>query len=414
MTRFLKHNKIRSVPLSHYPIVLCFLFPIYWSLVTVVFAESPHEEYRQIQKDLKTHKKKLESVKRAEKSATEELRNANAELNRIEKLLASQRDKIKKIQISISSLQSDINKNKESIRFQGNLLKKRLRAFQRMSRENDALLILLSGEDFSRTLRIFRYISDLSTYDYKLINRYKEAVNILLEKQNNLKRLSAELETEEKKLTKLEVSLKEKKKERESLLVSVRKEKKSYEKMIKELQEASNRLARIIQESERRESELRKKRGARPGVMEEEIVEDSGFAKLKGKLPWPVNGSVAIQYGTQVDPLFNLPVFRSGIHINTSRGSSVKAVHEGKIVFADDFKGYGRLVIVSHGNGYHTLYGNLSMIFFKNGVIIKEQAVIGEVGESATFGTSGLYFELRYKGKPLDPQQWLRKKIDGG
>lgn len=389
--------------------VFCILYSVFRVLSSDAFAESPHEEYKQIQKDIKTHKKKLESVKRAEKSVIEELRRTNAELDEIKDQLTVQRGKIKKIQSNISALQVDINNNKESLNLQGNLLKKRLRVLQRISKRNDALLILIGGEDISQTLRTLRYISDISTYDYRLINKYKETVRVLSEKQNNLKKLSSELKTEEEKLTKLEGSLKEKKKERESLLVSVRKEKKTYEKMIKELQEASNRLLRIIQESERRESELRKKKGTKPGTKEEEPVEDSGFARLKGKLSWPVNGTVAIQYGTQVDPLFNLPVFRSGIHIKTSSGSSVKAVHEGKVVFADDFKGYGQLIIISHGGGYHTLYGNLSKIFLKNGAIIKEHTTIGEVGESSTIGASGLYFELRYKGKPLDPQQWLKK-----
>ena len=150
---------------------------------------------------------------------------------------------------------------------------------------------------------------------------------------------------------------------------------------------------------------LRKKKG-RKG---DDFLEDSSFSRLKGKLPWPVSGSIAIRYGTQVDPLFNLPVFRSGIHIKASSGSNVKAVHEGKVVFADDFKGYGQLVIISHGNGYHTLYGSLSRIFLKNGAIIKDNQALGEVGESNTLGTPGLYFEVRYKGKSLDPQQWLRK-----
>lgn len=392
-------------------LVLYCLFPTsYFSLLTLSYAENPHEKYKQIQKDIKIHKKKLESVKRVEKSVVEELRKTNAELNEIENQLVTQRRKIKKIQNNISVLQNDINKNKESLNFQGNLLKKRLRVLQRISRENDALLILIGGEDISQTLRTLRYISDISTYDYSLITKYKEAVRALSAKQNELKKLSAELRIEEEKLTKLEASLKEKKKEREVLLVSVRKKKKSYEKMIKELQEASNRLLRIIQESERQESELRKKKGAkpRPGA-KEEPVEDSGFARLKGRLPWPVNGTVAIQYGTQIDPIFNLPVFRSGIHIKASPGSPVKAVHEGKVVFANEFKGYGQLVIISHGGGYYTLYGNLSKIFLKNGAIIKEYTTIGEVGNSNALGTSGLYFEVRYRGKPLDPQQWLRK-----
>jgi septal ring factor EnvC (AmiA/AmiB activator) len=118
---------------------------------------------------------------------------------------------------------------------------------------------------------------------------------------------------------------------------------------------------------------------------------------------------VAIKYGSQLDPVFNLPVFRSGVHIKAASAAPVKAVNQGKVVFADEFKGYGQMVILSHGDGYHTLYGNLSRIFTKNGSIIKEDQQLGEVGDSDALGSHGLYFEIRYRGKPLDPQQWLKK-----
>jgi septal ring factor EnvC (AmiA/AmiB activator) len=85
-------------------------------------------------------------------------------------------------------------------------------------------------------------------------------------------------------------------------------------------------------------------------------------------------------------------------------------VHNGKVVFAEWFKGYGQLVIVNHGDGYHTLYGSLSEIFTSVGDIIKGKQILGRVGNSGLLNSSGLYFELRYKGKPLDPLQWLHKR----
>ncbi len=399
------------------PYVLLFmLFTIHCSLITFVYAQSPQQEYEKMQRDIRKQSKKLASVKKTEQNVLDELRKTTAELNEIEKQLTSQRGKIKKIQQTINALDADIINKKEGINKQDALLRKRLLALQKLSKENDALLILISSEDISQTARIFRYLQDISGYDHKIINKYKEDVAILSEKQAQFKKLSDELRVEEGKLTKLETSVKEKKKQRESLLVSVRKEKIHYERMISDLKESSNRLLRIIQQSEKEEAEKRKKRektkkpgASTPQKKEEEPTEDSAFARLKGRLPWPAAGTVAIQYGSQVDPLFNLPVFRSGIHIKTALGTSVRSVHEGTVVFADDFKGYNKLVIVSHGNGYHTLYGNLNRIFLKNGVIIKDSESIGEVGESSALGTSGLYFEIRYKGKPLDPQQWLKK-----
>jgi septal ring factor EnvC (AmiA/AmiB activator) len=394
-------NKIKFL------ILLLILTFIFFLISIKSFAQNPKEEYIKIQKDITTHKKKLESAKKVERSLIEELKKTNAELNDIEIQIKQQKIKIKKMQDNILNLQRDIDENKRNFERQNELLKNRLRLLQKTNGGNDALLIIMSGENFSQTLRMLKYLADISMYDYKLINSYKDSLNTLSQKQEKLKSSLSDLKIAEAKLSKIEESLTEKKKERELLLVSVRREKRSYEKMIRDLEESSKRLLEIIQESERKESV--KKRKERQKIDETPITSDSGFSSLKGKLPWPVNGTVIIPYGQQIDPIFNLPVFRSGIHIKTSPNSNVKAIYKGKVVFADDFKGYGQLVIISHGDGYYTLYGNLSRIFLKNGAIIKEDTIIGEVGESSTIGANGLYFEIRYKGKPLDPQQWLRK-----
>jgi septal ring factor EnvC (AmiA/AmiB activator) len=388
------------------------LFGVYCLLFSpgISSAESAKEEYKRIQKDIKKHKKKLEKTEKVEQSVLEELRKTSAELKGIESHLSVQRKKIKELQNTITLLQKEIDDKKESLQTQSNLLKKRLRILQRFSRERDVLLIIIAKEDTSEALRVMRYLRDISAYDYELINKFKEDLGILNEKQIEIQKLFTVRKSEEEKLIRLETSAKEKKRTKETLLVKVRKEKGIYEKMIADLKESSNRLLKIIQESERKEKGTRKKGITKvTPKRKEELPEDSAFTKLKGRLPWPVNGSVAIQYGTQVDPIFNLPVFRSGLHIKTSFGTPVAAIYDGKVVYADNFKGYGQLVIVNHGSGYHSLYGNLSKIFSKNGAIIKENQTLGEVGESSTLGTSGLYFEIRYRGKPLDPQQWLKR-----
>ena len=347
-------------------------------------AERPQEEYRRIQKDIRTHKRRLESVKKKEQSVLEELRKTTSELNEIQWHLAAQRDKIKRLNSNILALQEEIKGDSSVLQQHKAYLKKRLRTLLMFTVNKDALLALLSGEDIAQTLRIEKDLKDISDYDYGLIKKYKTELKSMSEKEAGLKNLFVDLKIEENKLSKLEADLKDKKKEREALLVNVRKEKGVFENMISDLKETSSRLLAIIRETERQEREAKKRRSSKtgPGTREEEVREESGFSKLKGKLLWPVIGRIAVQYGTQVDPIFNLPVFRSGIHIKTETGAPVKAVYEGKVVFADNFKGYGQLVIVSHGGGYHSLYGNLAKIFSKNGAIIREQQTIGEVGES--------------------------------
>lgn len=374
-------------------------------------ARNLQEEYKKTQQELKSQKKKLESVKKTERNVLEDLKKLNSEIAEIEEKLDIQKKKIGDLRSTTRSLQGEINNYNIKFTRQRELLKKRLRALQKITYENDPFLIVLSGQDYSHILKAIRYLKDVSAYDQSLIRQYFSTVVTIEDKVKKLKGFQAELQKEEDSLIKMVDSQKEKKNQREKFLASVRKEKSYYENMVKNLQESSNKMLRIIEEANKKERELKKKKGVetKPGTKDEDLPEYSAFTKLKGKLPWPVIGTIALPYGSQTDPIFKLPVFRSGIHIKTSTNADVKSVHEGKIVFAESFKGYGQLIVVSHGGGYHTIYGNLSRIFSQNGAIIKERQLIGEIGESQLLGTAALYFEIRYKGKPLNPEHWLKK-----
>lgn len=377
----------------------------------IAIARNLQEEYKQMQQEMKTQRKKLESTKKTERNVVDELKKIKTDISEIENKLEIQRSKIVNLRENINNLRVEINNYNKKLAHQVVLLKKRIKTIQRMTYENDPLLIVLSEEDPLKVLKSIRYLKDISAYDQSLIRRYNTTLIVLNEKVRKLQGFEVELQKEEDHIKRLELSHKEKKNQKEKLLVSVRKERSHYENMIRELRESSNKILKIIEESNRKERELKKKRGIepKPGIKDEDLPEHSAFTKLRGKLTWPVTGSIVIPYGQQLDPLFNLPVFRSGIHIKTIPNSQIRAVYEGKVVFADHFKGFGQLIILNHGGGYHTLYGNLSRLFSHNGAIIKERQVIGETGESQLIGAHGLYFEIRYKGKALNPEHWLRK-----
>jgi septal ring factor EnvC (AmiA/AmiB activator) len=123
-----------------------------------------------------------------------------------------------------------------------------------------------------------------------------------------------------------------------------------------------------------------------------------------------VPGRVAIPYGEYKDPEYGITVFKNGLEIAPEQGEKPKAVAGGRVVYADWFKGYGLLLIVDHDNGYHSLYGNLSEIFLKSGDILIEGTVVGNIGNSQILNYPTLYFEIRHKGKPVNPSQWLTRK----
>jgi septal ring factor EnvC (AmiA/AmiB activator) len=126
---------------------------------------------------------------------------------------------------------------------------------------------------------------------------------------------------------------------------------------------------------------------------------------FQGELEWPVSGTVRQRFGRagpEAPP-------SNGIEIAAAEGTPVNAVHDGEVAFADAFAGFGKLVILDHGSQTFSVYGNLLDISVSRGARIETGRPVGLVGSSVT-GASGLHFELRVDGRPVDPLQWLKKR----
>ncbi|HET9554652.1 MAG TPA: peptidoglycan DD-metalloendopeptidase family protein, partial [Anaeromyxobacteraceae bacterium] len=133
----------------------------------------------------------------------------------------------------------------------------------------------------------------------------------------------------------------------------------------------------------------------------------SGFAARKGRLAPPADGPVAVGFGKVVNPKFNTVTVQNGVDIEAPMGAPVHAVAPGRVVHAGWFKGYGNLVIVDHGDGYHTLVAHLAAMRTAMGEEVEAGTVLGTVGDSGSLKGPYLYFELREKGRPVDPRPWL-------
>lgn len=136
---------------------------------------------------------------------------------------------------------------------------------------------------------------------------------------------------------------------------------------------------------------------------------ETQFIKLKGLLNMPVKGKVITHFGPFTDTRFNVSNFRSGIGIRADRGEPIHAVSDGRILYASWFKGYGNMVIIDHGRHYYTVYAHIEEVFKAKGDRVDAQEVIATVGDSGSLEGPGLYFEVRHRGKPLNPLDWIKK-----
>jgi septal ring factor EnvC (AmiA/AmiB activator) len=123
-------------------------------------------------------------------------------------------------------------------------------------------------------------------------------------------------------------------------------------------------------------------------------------------MPWPVDGKARNRFGRDRD---GGPLKWHGLMIAASEGSTVSAIHHGRVVFADWFRGSGLLRILDHGAGYRSLYGHNQSLLREVGEWVDVGDAIGTVGNSGGRQRTALYFEIRKDGKPTDPDKWCKK-----
>ena len=135
--------------------------------------------------------------------------------------------------------------------------------------------------------------------------------------------------------------------------------------------------------------------------------ENNNLKKLKGFLPWPTNGKVSNNFNKF--KFHNLYKWNGEI-IETSKSISVRAVHNGEIIFSDWIKGYGMIIIVDHGENLMSLYAHNKVLYKNKGDFVTKGEIISKSGSSGGTANNSLYFEIRLNGVPQDPHEWCNTR----
>lgn len=173
-----------------------------------------------------------------------------------------------------------------------------------------------------------------------------------------------------------------------TLLRTIRSQRSEREGLAAQLEQAAGRLQALL-------TELARRRTQSPSS-------GSEFQAGRGKLPWPLRGTVISGFGAQTHPKYGTKTSSLGIDIRSTPGNTVRATADGRVAYADQFMGYGNLVIVDHGGGFYTLYSNLGEMTVSVGSAVVAGASVGTADDY-------VHFEVRKDGKPVDPMAWLGK-----
>jgi septal ring factor EnvC (AmiA/AmiB activator) len=373
-------------------------------------AEDPisaeQRKLQQTERQLRDEKAKAADARARETSVL-------AELEIIERRLADKQREIVKLDTRIRKASGDVQLLRGEIQTletqrtgQQAALGRRLRAMYKVHVQGGALPVLLSGDDPMTRAAAVRHLTSLASLDARLIQEYRGTTDRLEDRRGRE-------ETRQRELSGFRVDAQREQSEvdrdaakRRVLLAKVRDERAYHERMVGELTEAARRLEAFIRDLQAKQRRVAKVPPPKPGTETPSV----GFGTLRGRLPWPTEGRVVSAYGAQVHPRFGTRTFRNGVDIEASEGRDVAAVFAGHVVYTGWFKGYGNLIILDHDNEYYTLYAHVAEILIKEGDDVKQGQRVGTVGDTGSLEGPRLYFEVRYQGKPQNPEQWLRQR----
>ncbi|MBW3536133.1 MAG: peptidoglycan DD-metalloendopeptidase family protein, partial [Gemmatimonadetes bacterium] len=289
------------------------------------------------------------------------------------------------------------------------ILQRRLRDIYKLGSLH-TVRVLLGAESFSDLLNRYRYLRLVANYDRSLVQRVEELEQGLVRQNRDLRESLAALGAlRQNKLSEV-AELRSVEDEHQRTLEEYRSREQRATTRLEQLEEDAQRMVGLVDELERRRVEAERRR-ASAGARTEAASMASGDA---GSLLWPVEGGLLYRFGRERRP--NGTVLRwNGIGIAADPGTPVRAVREGTVVLAGPFEGYGPTVVLSHGNGFYTLYLYLEDIGVVEGRRVEAGQVVGTVGGTDTPEGPHIEFQVRAPldgGAPQaqDPLLWLRSR----
>jgi len=280
----------------------------------------------------------------------------------------------------------------------------------------DFVRIALSGEDLSDAARRLHYLTYISQGAARMIQAHRSALAELAALKENSESKANELAAIEVRGRAEREQLLKERRERRRLLERIAGEVRDAKKRIQALVADEGRLSRLVEE-------IGKVLQARPGAGYRQVhgrannvpnaaefpagTPAGPFSSLKGRLRLPVRGELIGRFGTQHA---GATASAKGVFIRTAEGEQVRAIAPGQVVYADWMRGFGNLLIVDHGEGFLSIYGNNESLLKQTGDAVSLGEALAVAGQSGGNEETGLYFELRHLGRPFDPISWVRLK----
>lgn len=367
-----------------------------------ITAADARKDLLELRARIEAVQKKLAQAEESQTEATDSLKaseRAISDANRRLRELASQSQDVKR---RLDELRAESHAGEATLQRQQALLA-RLLYQQYLGGKNEPLRLLLNREDPNRIARHLHYYADITRARAVLIDELRANLSRLqaLAQETDRKAIEVAAITAEELGEKRR--LEQEKGTRSKVLARIARDIQTQQREIGTLRRNETRLGRLIEQLGR----IVTRKPPSPRARNERLPDSSlagPFEVLKGKLRLPVRGELSNRFGS---PRSDGGLTWKGLFITARAGEEVRAIAAGRVIFADWLRGFGNLLIIDHGNAYMSLYGNNESLYKRVGEAIRGGDPIATVGNTGGNTNSGLYFELRHEGKPLDPLRWV-------
>jgi septal ring factor EnvC (AmiA/AmiB activator) len=370
-------------------------------------AQAKEGELRALRERVEALKKELAATEGARAEAADALRDSESaisEANRALRELAGERARFGG---ELARLGGQARALKGEIETRRELLGRALAA-RYVAGEGTALRVLAAGDDPHRIARQLVYQTYLARAQAELIARTREDLARRAELEAAARERIAALAGVEQRSRAERDALVAKAAERRTVLARHADQIRKQRRDLETAQRNESRLARLVAALVRPAPQPAPRAPPPPSPRSggADAPATGSFGALKGRLPYPVRGELVARFGaseTAAAPS------TKGVFIRAPGGTDIKAIAPGRVVFADWMRGYGNLLILDHGDGYLSIYGNNESVLKRVGDGVHAGEAVATVGASGGGEASGLYFETRYQGRPFDPVPWLRR-----
>lgn len=344
-----------------------------------------NQQIKTLQNRLRNNQTQLQQHGTALRKSDTRISNLGRELAQLDGQLGSLSNNAEKLEKQRDQLRSELNAHAQRINLQI-MQQHRLGNQPRL----EMLLNLRSPDDLTRQLRYFDNVNK-ALADQMITFRQQLAAlgsteSALDSNTQAMVDKRAELAAQREKLT----AARSKRKE---TLARLKKRISKDRKTLSSLKLDQQRMAKLLKDLKRSLD------------LSQLASNDKAFKELKGKLNWPLRGKIKRGFGNKRDG-----IAYDGMWIAGNTGTAVKAIHHGRVAFADWLRGYGMVLIIDHGSGYMSLYGYNQSVLRAPGDWVSAGETIATVGQSGGHAEPGLYFAIRYKGRANNPKRWLSRR----